>query len=412
MKHVVSNLLEFMLKTECFYGQEISSANNAGEKECQSTRVLKLCFLGYLVHPYLKQKINISKLIRLSLVASRFISESLFEGNIKKLGAKERAYVLDRAKQADALLDRKTETLSEVLSEVLEQKSLESRLIMFLGRWINLWEEIASKKNWEHKTAFREKPYESLSSVKKLEEPFVEEAFSYLNKKIYEVLSAEGVELAAPKIKHTPFTENLLDFMTHIDDLCQTQRDNLMADGRRETDADHIIKLMWWIMVALPHLQKKYDEDKLFELALVHDIVEARCGDIPLSLQHSDAGIKLQKIQNEWEAIMYFRAILPPPLNNLTYNLFEEYETKETPESKVVWALDKLDANWQANLYNGGDVTYWGKYPNGEVYYQLALTRKPLVTEMGEPLLKELEDETIKISQKNMESCGIKVGNL
>lgn len=109
---------------------------------------------------------------------------------------------------------------------------------------------------------------------------------------------------------------------------------------------------------------------------------------------------------------MYFRAILPPPLNNLTYNLFEEYETKETPESKVVWALDKLDANWQANLYNGGDVTYWGKYPNGEVYYQLALTRKPLVTEMGEPLLKELEDETIKISQKNMESCGIKVGNL
>ena len=76
--------------------------------------------------------------------------------------------------------------------------------------------------------------------------------------------------------------------------------------------------------------------------------------------------------------------------------------------AKVVWALDKLDANWQANLYNNGDVRYWGEYENGYVYYMVATTHKPQIAKMEEPILSELENRIIKIAQENMQKCGIK----
>ena len=88
---------------------------------------------------------------------------------------------------------------------------------------------------------------------------------------------------------------------------------------------------------------------------------------------------------------------------------YEEYEERETPESKLIWALDKLDANWQANQYHDGDVRYWADCPNGEVYYRLALEYKPQIAALEEPILTKLEKDIVAISKANIAKCGIKV---
>ena len=91
------------------------------------------------------------------------------------------------------------------------------------------------------------------------------------------------------------------------------------------------------------------------------------------------------------------------------YNLYQEYEKKETLEAKIVSALDKLEANLQANQYKDGDVRYWKKCENGEEYYKMALKKKPIVAEINEKIITDLEKTIISLSSENMKRCKVKI---
>ncbi len=207
--------------------------------------------------------------------------------------------------------------------------------------------------------------------------------------------------------------------LPQMDELFQTvgrldkvERDNLLSSGEHENDTAHIIKLCIWLALIYPHLKTEVALGRLLEIALLHDLAEARSGDLSLSAQITDPGLKLEKKRKELEAIMYYRVSFPAPFNNIVYNAFEEYEARETPETQIVWIADKLDANWQANRYNDGDVRYWADCPNGEVYYRLALEYKPQIAELNEPVLIELEKQIIALSEKNIKKCGIKLNKV
>lgn len=199
-----------------------------------------------------------------------------------------------------------------------------------------------------------------------------------------------------------------IEFMKIVEQLCLVKRDNKMSDGRQETDADHILKLCYWVMLAIPRLKHPVDALKMQRLALVHDLVEAKSGDVSLSAQMGDPELKKIKKQKEHEAIVEIEKLLPAPLNEQVYELFEEYEARQTREARIVWCLDKLDANLQANLYNGGDVRYWADCPNGELYYRLALEYKTQIADLDEEFLTSLEREIVEISRANIRKCGIK----
>ena len=188
----------------------------------------------------------------------------------------------------------------------------------------------------------------------------------------------------------------IVEFMKTVEQLCLVERDNLMSSGRQETDADHIFKLAFLVLMIHPYLKRPADCAKMLELALVHDLVEARTGDYSLSAQTARPELKARKKAAEKEAILYYRSVLPPPLNERVYGLFMEYEARETREAKLVWILDKLEANLQANRYHDGDVRYW------------AVAKKPQIAEQEEEILTELEEIIINISKENMEKCGIR----
>lgn len=202
-------------------------------------------------------------------------------------------------------------------------------------------------------------------------------------------------------------TSQIINFMKTVEKLCLVKRDILMSDGRPETDADHILKLCYLVMMVSPYLKSPVDYTKMLELALVHDLVEAKAGDIPLAYQNANPDSKKLKKQKELEAIEHFKTLLPEPLNERIYDLFMEYENRETREAKIVWALDKTEANLQSNQHHDGDIRYWADEEGGEWYYERATTANPQIAAIGEDILLELEQATIELTRNNIEKCGI-----
>jgi len=201
----------------------------------------------------------------------------------------------------------------------------------------------------------------------------------------------------------------ILEFMKILDKFCLTERVTKLSDGTFETDSSHTFKLMFMIMMVFPYLKHKYDYTKLLELALVHDIAEAETGDFPRAVQRMHPETKEIKDAQERAAMEKYKNILPPPLNQKIYALWQEYEEKNTPEAILVAALDKMDANLQANQYNDGDVRYWLDLQDGEDYFRINTEKKPLVAKLNEDFISRLEDAIINLTKENTLKCRINI---
>lgn len=201
--------------------------------------------------------------------------------------------------------------------------------------------------------------------------------------------------------------DKIINFMRALEEVCVVKRDLLLYEGSTENDAMHIFKLSFLVMLITPYLKSEVDYTKMLEMALVHDIAEGKVGDYTAANQIDNPAIKEEKKYKEAQAIKELKKQLPAPLNKKIYDLYQEYEEKETLEAKIVSALDKLEANLQANQYKDGDVRYWGLCENGGEYYKMALKKKPLIKEIGEPILKDLENAIIALSKENMKRCAL-----
>ncbi len=205
--------------------------------------------------------------------------------------------------------------------------------------------------------------------------------------------------------------DKIINFMRALEEVCIVKRDVLLFDGSEENDAMHIFKLSFLVMLITPYLKKTVDYTKMLEMALVHDIAEGKTGDYSAANQIAHPESKEEKQKRESQAIKELKNILPNPLNKKIYNLYMEYEKKETTEAQIVSVLDKLEANLQANQYKNGDISYWNRCENGKEYYKMALQKKPMIAKLNEQILTELENAIIAMSQKNMKKCRIKCKN-
>lgn len=197
--------------------------------------------------------------------------------------------------------------------------------------------------------------------------------------------------------------------MKVLDKVCLIKRATLLSDGTTETDSSHSFKLAWLLMMIYPYLKHKYNYTRLLELALVHDIAEAETGDCPKSVQRAHPEMKKLKDQQEAEAMQKYRDLLPSELGGRIYDLWREYEDKKTPESRLVTALDKIDANLQANQHKNGDVRYWLECEDGSQYLTINTEKKQVVAVLNEPIVEDLENAIIALSLENLRKCGIKI---
>ncbi|CAH1164220.1 unnamed protein product [Phaedon cochleariae] len=97
--------------------------------------------------------------------------------------------------------------------------------------------------------------------------------------------------------------------------------------------------------------QSQLDRFKCLQLALVHDLAESIVGDIiPADNIPED-----KKHQMEDEAMKELTSYLGSEVGSLIYNLYKEYEAKETAEAKFIKDLDRFDLVFTAAQYEKRD---------------------------------------------------------
>jgi putative hydrolase of HD superfamily len=131
-----------------------------------------------------------------------------------------------------------------------------------------------------------------------------------------------------------------IEFILEIDKLKNVLRRTTLLDrSRQENSAEH----SWHIALILLVLFEYADEDNLnflqvIKLLLAHDLVEIDAGD---TYCYDEVGGQDQKIRETKAAERIFN-ILPPDQAHAFRALWDEYEDKDTPESKFANALDRL----------------------------------------------------------------------
>lgn len=117
-------------------------------------------------------------------------------------------------------------------------------------------------------------------------------------------------------------------------------------NGDFATLSDHHFRVFWIAMVIAAH-EKDVDTGKIAKMALIHDIAESRTGDV-------DYLARQYVVRNEELAINDM--LQGTAIEKEFYQLWEEYEKRESPESKIVKDADNLDVDFElAEQASGGN---------------------------------------------------------
>jgi len=146
-----------------------------------------------------------------------------------------------------------------------------------------------------------------------------------------------------------------------------------------------------------PLLKQKVDTTRLLKMIIVHDLVEAEASDISALEVLRNPEIKKDKTEREKKAIENLRAALQETNGQEIYDLFYEFEYKETYESKVANALDKLEVQLQ---HNHADFSTWE-----EIEYDMSYMMDQHV--LFDPTLFELKTQIEDQATEKMQLNGI-----
>ena len=172
-----------------------------------------------------------------------------------------------------------------------------------------------------------------------------------------------------------------IEFMLEIDKLKHILRRTILTNrSREENSAEH----SWHIAIAV-FLFSEYAQDqnidwyRVIRMLLVHDLVEIDAGDT-YCYDHQSRKDQAQREQKAAERIF---KILPLDQSRYFRELWDEFENRETPESKYANALDRLQPFLQ-NYATKGQI--WRK--NNITRRQVKDRMQPMFD--GAPLLWNL----------------------
>ncbi|MFH5797614.1 HD domain-containing protein [Haladaptatus sp. CMAA 1911] len=142
------------------------------------------------------------------------------------------------------------------------------------------------------------------------------------------------------------------------------------------------------------------DIDRALRMALVHDLAEAKTGDVATRVNDADQRVSAtEKDRRERDAMDALAPALDPEIRDL----WEEYEARETSESLFVKDMDLVDMCLQALVYERGN-RYDGERENEQFkeYEDLdeffATAEPRLRTAVGRELFEEIRTryETVR----------------
>ena len=144
------------------------------------------------------------------------------------------------------------------------------------------------------------------------------------------------------------FTNLILDFFHTSANLKKIPRqgwiDKLSIDNP-ESVADHTFSMA--IMGMIFSDLEKCNTEKILKIILLHDLAESITGDMT-----PDQISKEEKTILENNTIKKILNDLPPTLQKQYYALWDEYQSNNSKEAKIVHQLDKLEMALQAKIYS------------------------------------------------------------
>ena len=97
---------------------------------------------------------------------------------------------------------------------------------------------------------------------------------------------------------------------------------------------------------------ENYDSEKILKMTLLHDLAESKIGDfMPEQIGYD------KKSELENYAMSEILESLPQKIQDDYQNIWDEFLSRETPESKLVYELDKLEMALQAKIYQKNGKT-------------------------------------------------------
>jgi putative hydrolase of HD superfamily len=168
----------------------------------------------------------------------------------------------------------------------------------------------------------------------------------------------------------------ILDFFKTAANLKNISRqgwvDNLSITNP-ESVADHSYSMVMMCMVISD--LGNYNSEKIIKMALLHDLAESKIGDYtPNQIP------KEEKTEIENNAFIEIIEKLPDTIKLQYLEIWQEYQENNSPESKLVHQIDRLEMALQAKLYQ----------KEGYSKEKLESFFESAKTDISEPKLKEL----------------------
>jgi putative hydrolase of HD superfamily len=131
-----------------------------------------------------------------------------------------------------------------------------------------------------------------------------------------------------------------IEFIAECDRLKEVFRQTINTHSRRaENDAEHSWHLCLCVIVLAEHANvRTLDVLRVLKMLIVHDLVEIDAGD---TFAYDTAAMADQHAREAVAAERIF-GLLPPDQARAFRALWDEFEAKETPESKFATAVDRF----------------------------------------------------------------------
>lgn len=143
--------------------------------------------------------------------------------------------------------------------------------------------------------------------------------------------------------------ERLIEFFQEINKLKRIKRSGWVVDKVKnpESIAEHLFRTA--VMCMFLGDPKRLDLNKALKMALIHDIAEARIGDIITYWRYPKAVPVKEKAKREEKAIVEMASGLEGGKDLL--ELWKEFEDRRTEEARFVKQVEKLEMALQALEY-------------------------------------------------------------
>ncbi|KGR86162.1 HD domain-containing protein [Lysinibacillus odysseyi] len=191
--------------------------------------------------------------------------------------------------------------------------------------------------------------------------------------------------------------EKILELMKLGQRLKEELRHSWLPTGRRESVAEHTWSVALMAIALEPYLSKEVKMERLLKMVVIHDLVEAYAKDVPLFYTIDDQEARAVKYENESKAIKQIRDLLGGNGGQELYDIWMEFEQKETYEARIVYALDKLEAQIQQNE---ADIRTWLPIEHEMVFMLGQYTA-------FDPALDELRKQVEAEGEKKLEAANI-----